>query len=249
MLPDTGICSISPSDMMGQLDNMLSRIEDLEKTIAELKASNTEAIQLSDLSQSAGWIYDVTYMGTAGWTQTPAGTLIPPVGFTVSEILASAQANQLAAYASAGIIGGGGLSTAKFYSIVGTIPTGPSQVTFDWTTEQSASFATNNTTSITLTSGLYLITSHSSQFYRTSTTSASTCHASIGSSVGNNTMYFMGYWASGETTISYRYFNTSMVVRFPDALDGYSISGVASKTGSITIVPPVIYLGISRLGD
>ena len=93
-------CPVSPSDMAGQIDNLLSRIEQLEQDMAELKAQNTEAIQLSDLSASAGWIYDVVYMGVPGWTQTPAGTLIPPANgsFTVSQILADAQQRDQLSY-------------------------------------------------------------------------------------------------------------------------------------------------------
>lgn len=80
-LPD---CSVSPSDMQGQIDNILSRLAGLEEAVAGLAASDVNAIQLSDISPSVGWVYDVTYMGMPGWTQTAAGTLIPPTGFSIS---------------------------------------------------------------------------------------------------------------------------------------------------------------------
>jgi len=111
---DGGMCSISPSDMMGQIDNILTRLERLEETVAQLASADINAIQLSDLSQSAGWIYDVNYLGQPGWTQTPAGTLIPPIGFSLSDILDGAQADQLAGYASAGGLLGPGAGGGNF---------------------------------------------------------------------------------------------------------------------------------------
>lgn len=107
--PDGGgtpstICAVSPSDMAGNIDNILSRLEALEQEVAELKAQNTSAIQLSDISNNVGWVYNVTYMGVEGWTQTQAGTLIPPAGFTVSQILADAEArDQLSTSGSSAI--------------------------------------------------------------------------------------------------------------------------------------------------
>jgi hypothetical protein len=114
---DSGVCSISPSDMAGQIDNILTRLENLEEVIAQLSTSNVNAIQLSDISESVGWVYDVEYMGIPGWTQTAAGTLIPPLGFTVSEILANAQAGQLATS------GGGGGVTDHIEMIISTTTT------------------------------------------------------------------------------------------------------------------------------
>lgn len=80
------ICSVSPSDLAGQVDNLLSRIDDLEQTVAELLSQNVSANQLSDLSRQAGWLTGVTYLGVEGWTQTAAGTLIPPVGLALSSV-------------------------------------------------------------------------------------------------------------------------------------------------------------------
>jgi len=81
------ICNISPSDQAGQVDNLVTRIEKLEQTVAELVAADISANQLSDLSQQAGWITGVTYLGTEGWTQTPAGTLIPPTGLALTTLI------------------------------------------------------------------------------------------------------------------------------------------------------------------
>ena len=79
---DSGICAISPSDLVGYTGNLINRVEELEQRIAELEAKNVEANQLSDLSQQVGWVDGITYMGVPGWTQTEYGTLIPPAGWT-----------------------------------------------------------------------------------------------------------------------------------------------------------------------
>ena len=80
---DSGICAISPSDLVGYTGNLINRVEQLEQRIAELEAKNVEANQLSDLAQQVGWVDGITYMGVPGWTQTSYGTLIPPPGFTL----------------------------------------------------------------------------------------------------------------------------------------------------------------------
>jgi hypothetical protein len=83
---DSGVCAISPSDLVGYTGNALNRIKELEQRVAELEAKNTEFNQLSDASQQVGWVGGVTYMGTAGWTQTEYGTLIPPPGVSFSSL-------------------------------------------------------------------------------------------------------------------------------------------------------------------
>jgi len=55
--------------------------------MAELEAKNVTANQLSDISQQVGWVGGITYMGIAGWTQTEYGTLIPPAGFFIGNII------------------------------------------------------------------------------------------------------------------------------------------------------------------
>jgi hypothetical protein len=248
---DNGVCSISPSDMMGQIDNILTRLERLEETVAQLAAADIGAIQLSDISASAGWIYDVTYMGTAGWTQTPAGTLIPPLGFTVSEILANAQANQLAAYASSGILGTSGLTTALFQISTGSLATGPSETTFTFTTVEGQSFITNNSTSLTRASGLYLFTvNDSAGLARTATTNASVFQMRVGSPIsGNQNIGFGGIFASDESTITRYHFNGALVARFPDDLSGTTITGTGSKTGSVSVTASPLMYGISKLAS
>jgi hypothetical protein len=83
---DSGVCAISPSDLVGYTGNALNRIKDLEQRVAELEAANVEVNQLSDLSQQIGWVGGITYMGIPGWTQTEYGTLIPPAGVSLSSL-------------------------------------------------------------------------------------------------------------------------------------------------------------------
>jgi hypothetical protein len=78
---DSGVCAISPSDLVGYTGNLINRVKELEQRVAELEAANVEVNQLSDLSQQVGWA-SVTYLGQAGWKQTEYGTLIPPAGWS-----------------------------------------------------------------------------------------------------------------------------------------------------------------------
>jgi len=83
---NNGVCSISPSDLVGYTGDALNRIKDLEQRVAELEAKIVQANQLSDLSQQVGWVGGIEYMGVSGWTQTEYGTLIPPPGMTLSSL-------------------------------------------------------------------------------------------------------------------------------------------------------------------
>ena len=74
-------CDVSPTDVLGQISNILNRLQACEAALASIFGTNVEALQLSDISNDLGWIYNVTYLGEEGWTQTPAGTLIPPPGW------------------------------------------------------------------------------------------------------------------------------------------------------------------------
>jgi len=79
-----GACATSPFDQQTTIDNILSRMEELERIVSQMLGYDVTAGQLSDISQQVGWVYGITYMGTPGWIQTAAGTLIPPPGWTFS---------------------------------------------------------------------------------------------------------------------------------------------------------------------
>ena len=83
---DSGVCAISPSDLVGYDGNLISEVRDLRQRVSELEAGNIEVNQLSDLSQQVGWVGGVEYLGTSGWTQTSYGTLLPPPGVSFSSL-------------------------------------------------------------------------------------------------------------------------------------------------------------------
>lgn len=83
---DSGVCAISPSDLVGSVGNLINVVKELQQDVAELKAQNVEVNQLSDLSQNVGWVGGIEYMGVPGWTQTEYGSLIPPPGVSLSSL-------------------------------------------------------------------------------------------------------------------------------------------------------------------
>ena len=85
-MADSGVCAISPSDLIGYVGNLITRVQELEQQVAELQAGNITANQLSDLSQQVGWVGGVNYMGSDGWTQTEYGSLVPPAGVSFSSL-------------------------------------------------------------------------------------------------------------------------------------------------------------------
>jgi len=241
----TNICTTSPTDLQGQVDNLVSRVEELEKTVSQILGGNISVTQLSDISPSIGWVYDVTYMGTPGWTQTEYGSLIPPLGFTVSDILANAQANQMAIQHNGSAIGGGGASMAFFQSNGGS----SFPLSLTWTTLQSQSFATNNTTSIDVAAGQYLLTVASAgPILRSgSVTSSNILRCTIGSFSGNNSLGFGAYWEANEGTTSARYVQGAMSCEFPDPVSDSTIVGTVSKSGTPTVTFTPVVLGIIKM--
>lgn len=79
------MCEINPEDEKAIIGNLLSRLEKAEFALSQILGMNVAASNLSDISNYAGWIYGVEYMGVPGWIQTTSGTLIPPPGFTLSQ--------------------------------------------------------------------------------------------------------------------------------------------------------------------
>lgn len=80
------LCTVNPADLKAVIDNIYSRLEALEGQISQIASQDINANQLSDIAENVGWVYGVTYLGVPGWTQTSAGTLIPPTGFTLSSL-------------------------------------------------------------------------------------------------------------------------------------------------------------------
>jgi hypothetical protein len=78
------VCTISPSDLVGTIDNIITRMEKIETALMSILGANLHSGTLSELSQQVGWVYGVEYMGVEGWIQTEYGTLIPPAGFTIA---------------------------------------------------------------------------------------------------------------------------------------------------------------------
>lgn len=83
---DSGVCSISPSDLVGYVGNALNRIKELEQKVTELQAANVSAGNIGQISGQIGWVGGITYMGIPGWTQTVYGSLIPPPGVSLSSL-------------------------------------------------------------------------------------------------------------------------------------------------------------------
>jgi hypothetical protein len=79
-----GLCVIGGADESAQIQSLTERVAKLEQALQYVLGEDISASQLSDISQNAGWVTGITYMGTPGWTRTAAGTLIPPPGFSLS---------------------------------------------------------------------------------------------------------------------------------------------------------------------
>lgn len=62
-----GICIVTPSDQVGSLDNIITRLTILETIVSQLLGTDITAIQLSDISQDAGDIFSFSdgVIGTA----------------------------------------------------------------------------------------------------------------------------------------------------------------------------------------
>lgn len=181
----SNICSISPSDMAGSIDNIMERLETLENIVSQMLGYDITANQISDITDVLGWINNVTYMGTTGWTLTPAGTLIPPPGWTFlgsgltlsdgntySAVLVDSDGVLQYGFTTEGQVTGNS-SVAYAYGMFsagsahgGTTLAEPDQVYFKGVTRGAAAFSTATSSSpitrqetwTVQSSGLYLIT-------------------------------------------------------------------------------------------
>jgi hypothetical protein len=79
-----GVCWSGGADEAGEIESLKERVAKLEQALQYVLGQDISADKLSDISQNAGWIYGVEYMGVEGWTKTASGTLIPPAGFSLS---------------------------------------------------------------------------------------------------------------------------------------------------------------------
>jgi hypothetical protein len=81
MAGDFDICLVSPSDMAGQINNLLDRVHNLEVAVAQLAGLDVNASNLSDMVKSLGTITNGAIImpdnSLTGWT-----TSIPPGDFT-----------------------------------------------------------------------------------------------------------------------------------------------------------------------
>jgi hypothetical protein len=81
-----GVCWSGGADEASEIESLKERVAKLERALQYVLGQDISAGQLSDISQVAGWIYDVEYMGKPGWTKTSIGTLIPPAGLSLSSL-------------------------------------------------------------------------------------------------------------------------------------------------------------------
>jgi hypothetical protein len=152
---------------------------------------------------------------------------------------------------SNGVTAGTGVSTALFQTSGGSVGAGPTGTDLTFTTISDTWFVSNNSSSLTISPGLYLLTvGGGSPFVRTSTSGESTVVGYIGSGgTGNESIGFGFQWVGGETTTSRHYFTGAVVARFPDGLNKSKIYGRMEKSGSTTIIGGPFRVGISRLGS
>lgn len=76
------VCTPSPSNMTGSLDNILYRLKALEDAMSQSLGINVHAGQLDEFGQQLGWV-ETTYLGQSGWYQNENGNLIPPPGMSI----------------------------------------------------------------------------------------------------------------------------------------------------------------------
>ncbi|MCI0551272.1 MAG: hypothetical protein L0287_09975 [Anaerolineae bacterium] len=84
---NSGICWASPSDLVGQPDNILTRLANLEIAVARLAGMNVEASQASDIVESLGTMHDFELLAGEGWPGDGnfTGVAISSLGWTMSD--------------------------------------------------------------------------------------------------------------------------------------------------------------------
>ncbi len=61
------ICWVRPSDQVGSIDNILSRLDEYEKIVSRLEAINVQVQNLADLAAGTGVIRDFELLAGEGW--------------------------------------------------------------------------------------------------------------------------------------------------------------------------------------
>lgn len=84
-----GICAPNPQDEVAILGNIISRVANIEKVLAQLVGSDISAIQLGDITNDGGGID----YATDTWV-TEAGTIANPDPAVIAQILEDARQNQ-----------------------------------------------------------------------------------------------------------------------------------------------------------
>lgn len=82
--PGGGICWISPSDLAGQVSNLMSRLAQAEADIERLKSANVTAEQLADISELLGLITGGAVILPDGSWAGQGGSIPVPADFTGS---------------------------------------------------------------------------------------------------------------------------------------------------------------------
>ena len=255
----TNICTVNPSDNVAILNNLISRISDIEKFLSQLVGADVHADNLSELADNIGNILNGTItLPSDGNSPYGTGGSIPvPDGFNgtvVSGNVTTIWTDGVVSFQvdNTGIVtgGGSGLQTALFQSSGGALATGPSVTNLTWTTVESQSFASNSGSTITLSSGLYLLTMGGGGLSRTATSNATIADIRVGTQDDTaSTMQYIFSWISGEQTTARPFANSVLVCNIPSSLGSFSITGTGSKTGAVSVTLSSIYLGISRLGS
>jgi len=249
----TNICTINPSDNVSVLNNLLSRISDIEKFLSQLVGADVHADNLSELAANIGNILNGTItLPSDGNSPYGAGGSIPiPDGFSgqvISGNTTTIWENGVVSFQvtpSSGVVTGG-INTALFQTSGGAVGSGPTGTDLTWTTIEEKDFAINNISSISLLPGLYLITANGLVLWGGGVETVADVR--IGSPlVGNSQMFFGFHWNSGAISTADKAISGAIVTRFPDALDGSIITGFMERSGSSIIAGP-FSVSISRLG-
>lgn len=252
----TSVCSISPSDNIAVLNNYGSRISDIERFLSRVVAADVYASNLADLAENLGNVLNGTLMlpSTTNSPYGPGGSIPVPDGYNGTVISGNVITTWTDGVVSFEVINtqggtrGGGLSYALFTGTGGSIANGPGGTTVSFSTVTSQNFVTNNTTSLTLSPGNYLLVAAGGSTARTST-SASIANVRFGSESSGVHQIAAGWaWAAGESTTSTRSFTGACINSFPVLGDSNLVCFAQKLAGSATTIMGTIAFAVAKLG-